>query len=109
MARTLFLLGAVALLSGCMGSGTPVETKWKTVTVTVRGPCPEEAVYNQIVAEKPKPLREQPMPPTAVERNAKTSAQLGSFEATGGWADKVMSVLARCQATGEVSRVKSAP
>ena len=109
MARTLFLLGAVALLSGCMGSGTPVETKWKTVTVTVRGPCPEAAVYNQIVAEKPKPLREQPMPATAVERNAKTSAQLGSFEATGGWADKVMAVLSRCQATGEVSRVESAP
>lgn len=107
--KLIFLCAAVLALSACATSGVPVETKWKTVTVTVRGPCPEPAVFDGLVASRPKPLREQPMPATAVERNAQTNAQLGRYEGEGKWGDQTEAALRRCQQPAEVSRVESAP
>lgn len=89
-------------LAGC-GHGVAVETRYKTITTTVRGPCPDEATYREIVAKRPVPLRDQARPSTPVERNARQSAQLGMFEAAGGWADKVLSILARCQVASSTS------
>jgi hypothetical protein len=38
------------------------------------------------------------MPPTPAERVARTAAQLGLYEASGAWADKVEEAFARCPA-----------
>ena len=95
--KSAITLAVLAItLAGC-GNGVAVETRYKTITTTVRGPCPDEATYAGIAAARPKALRHQARPSTAVERNARTSAQLGLFEAAGGWADKVLAILARCQ------------
>lgn len=93
---------AAITLAGC-GGGVAVETRYKTITTTVRGPCPDEATYAGIVAARPTPLRKQARPSTPVERTARTSAQLGLFEAAGGWADKVLAILARCQVASSTS------
>lgn len=99
-ARTAMIAAGTVFLVGC-GGGVAVETRYKTITTTVRGPCPDEATYAGIVAARPTPLRKQARPSTPVERTARTSAQLGLFEAAGGWADKVLSILARCQVASE--------
>ena len=99
--KSMIMIAALAL-AGC-GHGVAVETRYKTITTTVRGPCPDEATYAGVVASRPKPLRDQARPSTPVERNARTSAQLGMFEAAGGWADKVLSILARCQVASSSS------
>lgn len=104
MKKTIFAAVAAMSLAGCATAGAPVETRYKTITTTVRGPCPDEATYRELVANRPKPLRNQPRPSSGVERNARTSAQLGLFEAAGGWADKVLAVLARCQVASESSQ-----
>lgn len=96
MKMTIIAAALAITLAGC-GNGVAVETRYKTITTTVRGPCPDEATYAGIVASRPIPLRKQARPSTPVERNARTSAQLGLFEAAGAWADKVLAILARCQ------------
>lgn len=99
--KTILTAALTAItLAGC-GGGVAVETRYKTITTTVRGPCPDEATYARIVAQRPTPLRNQARPSTGVERNARTAAQLGLFEAAGGWADKVLSILSRCQVASE--------
>lgn len=59
--------------------------------------CPPKAERDRLRAARPKPLRDQPMPATAVERTAVTVAQLGRYEAEGGYADQVDAALDRCQ------------
>ena len=90
---------ALLLLSGC-GAGTATETRVKIERVPVRAPCPEPETYRALKAERPKPLRDQKMPASAEERVARTSAQLGRFEAKGAWADKVEAALDSCQQGG---------
>ena len=75
----------------------PVETKTQVVEVPVRAPCPDPAERNRLRKLRPVPLAEQPMPPTARERVGKMSAQLGRYEAPGGWADQIDAALDRCQ------------
>lgn len=74
--KTIYWVAAAAALTGC----------GKT--------------YAEIVAKRPKPLRDQPMPATAQERTAKTAAQLGRYEAKGGWADDVQAIVDRCHSAG---------
>lgn len=101
--RMIVLAAAAALLGGC--ATTPItETKWRTVTTVVRGPCPDEATYAKLTASRPTPLRNQARPGTGVERSARTAAQLGLYEAPGKWADQVAATLARCQVTSEESK-----
>lgn len=90
---------AACLLSGCKTTGTASEVRYQTVTVTKRGPCPAEQVFAALTASRPTPLRNQARPTTGVERGARTSAQLALYEREGGWADKVIAALTRCQAT----------
>lgn len=100
--RVLALIALALTASACSTTGSSVvETQYKTITVTKRGPCPDEATYNRLIASRPNPLRNQTKPATGVERNARTSAQLGLYEAPGKWADKVSAALDRCQATVE--------
>lgn len=100
--KSMILTAVMAItISGCTTAGTAVETRYKTITTTVRGPCPDEGTYKQLVANRPRPLRDQARPRSGVERNARIAAQLGLFEAAGGWADKVLAVLARCQIASE--------
>lgn len=58
--------------------------------------CPTTAEIRRLRAARPKPLRTQPMPASPAERVARTSAQLGQYEARGAWADQVEDALARC-------------
>lgn len=91
----LILIAALAL-AGC-GPRVITKTEIKTVQVPVRVACPDKAVFDEVTAFLPVPLRTQPMPATADERVAKSQAQLGKYEAEGGWADRAMSALRRCQ------------
>ena len=91
----LILIAALAL-----GACTPrviTKTEIKTVQVKVPVACPDRSVFDEIVSGLPIPLRTQPMPATADERVAKSQAQLGKYEAEGGWADRVMATMRRCQ------------
>lgn len=105
MRNILIMTIAAFGLAGC-GGGVPVQTKWKTVTVTTRGPCPEPGVYDSIKSSRPPALRTQRKPATPAERVARTSAQLGLYEAEGGWGDKAMAALSRCQ-QGTTERLES--
>ena len=91
----------IALTAGCASGPTVTKTEIKTVRVPYRAPCPDPQRYQEIKNERPIPLRTQPKPPTPEERAAKTSAQLGRYEAEGGWADKAMAALDRCQLEAE--------
>lgn len=99
----LIYLSALAfgLLAGCTNTGAAVETRYKTITITKRGPCPAPAVYAKLKASRPTPLRQQAKPKTAVERSARSQAQLGLYEAEGKWADNVTAALERCQVPTE--------
>lgn len=101
--RLLYTSLLAALLAGCSTTGTPVETRWRTVTVTKRGPCPDLATYEKLRTSRPTPLRNQARPRTGVERTARTAAQLGLYEGEGRWADQVQAVLDRCQTEGAES------
>lgn len=93
--RIAIALVAALALSACTKTITvekPVITR-----VEVPAPCPDAAERERLRALRPAPLRTQPMPETAVERNAKAMAQLGRYEAEGGYADQVDAALDRCQ------------
>ena len=87
------------LLAGCAGreKSRPVEVRTQLVEVPVPAPCPDPAERARLRAARPAPLASQPMPETARERVAKSAAQLGRYEAPGGWADQVDAALDRCQ------------
>lgn len=95
MKTILVLIGALAL-AGC-GTTAATEVRIETVKVPVRAACPAKAEYDKLKRTRPVPLRNQPMPDTAEERVAKQAAQLGRFEAEGGWADRAEAALDRCQ------------
>lgn len=95
MKTILVMLGALAL-TGC-GTTAATEVRIETVKVPVRAPCPAKAEYDKLKRTRPVPLRNQPMPDTAEERVARSQAQLGRFEAEGGWADRAEAALDRCQ------------
>lgn len=94
--RKLCVIALAGLLSAC-GAGTAVETRVQIERVPVPAPCPDRETYEALKKSRPVPLRDQPMPGSAEERVAKTAAQLGRFEAKGGWADRAEAVLDRCQ------------
>lgn len=101
MTRFALVLAAASLLAACATNPAPVETRWRTVTVTKRGPCPDRATYERLRASRPNPLRNQARPNSGAERVARTAAQLGLYEGEGRWADQVQSVLDRCQVAQE--------
>ncbi len=94
--RNIGIVALAGLLAGC-GAGQAVETRIQIERVPVRAPCPDKATYDGLVADQPVPLRNQAMPATAQERVARTTAQLGRYEARGGWADRTRAALDRCQ------------
>lgn len=99
--RTVSTALLISLTAGC-GAATITKTEIRTVRVPYRAPCPEPDVYQGIKNARPVPLRTQPKPPTPEERSAKAQAQLGRYEAEGGWADRAMSALDRCQLEAEL-------
>lgn len=99
--RYLWISLLLIPLAGCTKPGVPVETRYKTITVTKRGPCPDEATYARLKASRPVPLRSQAKPVNPAERVARTAAQLGLYEAEGKWSDQASAVLDRCQVAGE--------
>lgn len=107
--RKLIVIAAAALLAGCGGrAAAPVETQFKTITITKRGPCPDPATYAKLKAGRPTPLRNQARPATGVERSARAQAQLGLYEREGGWADQASAALDRCQIEGSETEVDKA-
>ena len=93
------VIGAAVLLAGC---GEPVtQVRVETIQVPVPTACPDRGAYEKLKADRPRPLREQPMPETAQERVDKQAAQLGRYEAEGAWADRVEATLDRCQLDGQ--------
>ena len=93
--KTFAILGAAALLAGC-GAGTAVETRVQIERVPVPVACPDDDTYKGLVRDQPVPLRNQEMPASADVRVARTQAQLGRYEAKGGWADRARAALDRC-------------
>jgi hypothetical protein len=86
----------MALLTAC-GHEKPILEKPIITYVEKRIECPSKEERARLQQLRPTPLRKQPMPSTAVERDAKAQAQLGLYEADGGYADQVDSALNRCQ------------
>lgn len=93
LAAAVLALGA----AGCTTTGTAVEKKYVTVHVPVRAPCPDDAAYETVKAALPTPLREQERPATEEARHAAERAQLGRYEAPGGFADQAMAVIDDCR------------
>ena len=81
-----------------VGCAPQVVYKDRPVITYVEKPvvCPTKAERERLRLQRPVPLRDQVMPATALERNAKTQAQLGRYEAEGGYADQVDAALDRC-------------
>jgi hypothetical protein len=97
--RTLALMAlcaVMALLTAC-GREPLVVEKPVIQYVEKRVECPSAEEREKLRQARPKPLRDTPMPDSVVERNGKTEAQLGKYEATGGYADQVDAALDRCQ------------
>ena len=94
--KQLIVIAGLAL-SACGATGTAVETRLQIERVPVRARCPDKATYDRLAATQPRPLRDQPMPADADVRAAKVTAQLGRYEAKGGWADEARAALDRCQ------------
>lgn len=94
--RTLIVLALGATLAAC-GGERPVVEKPVITYVEKRVECPSAAERARLQALRPDPLRNQTMPATGVERSAKAQAQLGIYEAEGGYADQVDAALNRCQ------------
>lgn len=90
---------SIILFALALGACTKTITVEKPVVTRVEIPvaCPSPEERERLRTLRPAPLRTEPMPDTAVERNAKTVAQLGKYEAEGGYADQVDAALDRCQ------------
>lgn len=95
----LALLAVVLLaLTGCVHRPIALAPPLPIVlTTVVRAPCPDPAERARLRAARPTPLARTPMPATSRERVDKAIAQLGRYEASGGYADQVEAVLDRCQ------------
>ena len=90
------VLSLYALALGGCATTAPVETRVQIERVPVAARCPDKTTYEGLVADQPRPLRDQPMPASADERVAKSQAQLGRYEAKGGWVDRARAALDRC-------------
>lgn len=93
-------VAAVLMLGLAACAGKPrIEYIEKPVIqrVEVPAPCPVATERERLRTLRPVPLREQTMPATAVERTAQAIAQLGKYEAEGGYADQIDTALDRCQ------------
>lgn len=97
--KTILVIAGALALAGC-GKTVATEVRIERINVPVPAPCPAKAEYDKLKRSRPVPLRSQPMPGTAEERVAKQAAQLGRFEAEGGWADRAEAALDRCQKEG---------
>jgi hypothetical protein len=94
--RTLILVASV-LLASC-GKPDPIVIEKPVITyVEVRVACPPAEERERLRTLRPRPLRETPMPDSVVERTGQAEAQLGKYEAEGGYADQVDEALDRCQ------------
>lgn len=93
----LILLIPLVFVGGCATKAVPVKTEFQTVQVNVPAPCPEKALGSDLINSRPTPLRLSKKPSDASVRSAQSQAQLGKYEAEGGWADKVVAALKRCQ------------
>lgn len=91
------MLGLTVAACGRTPPPRPIEVQTQTVEVQVRAPCPDPAERQRLRVGRPARLADQPMPATARERVAQTTAQLGRYEAPGGWADQVDAAFDRCQ------------
>lgn len=98
MKRLIFLLPLV-VMAGCATKAVPVKTEFQPVYINTPVPCPEKGVGDDLIKTRPVPLRGQTKPSDASVRSAQSQAQLGKYEAEGGWADKVVAALTRCQAS----------
>jgi hypothetical protein len=97
VAVALTIVPAFAL-TACGADKVPVQVEHRVIQYVDRPvACPPKEERERLRKLRPTPLREQPMPATAVERNAKSQAQLGLYEAEGGYADQVDAALNRCQ------------
>lgn len=94
----ILALFLILLLSACGGKEYITVEKPVPVYVEKRVECPSKEERARLKAARPTPLREQPKPSDPVERSAKANAQLGKYEAEGGYADQVDAALDRCQA-----------
>lgn len=76
-----------------------ISTVHSVSTVYVDRPaaCPNRQESDRLIASRPVPLRNRTMPKTRLERVAQSEAQLGKYEADGGWSDQVVVALKRCQ------------
>lgn len=91
------LCAVMALLTAC-GHKPDLAIEKPVITyVEVKVACPPKEERERLQKLRPAPLRESPMPDTAVERTGKSEAQLGLYEAEGGYADQVDAALDRCQ------------
>lgn len=93
------LCAVMALFTaGCGHRPAPLVVEKPVITyVEKRVECPSAEDREALRQARPQPLRDTPMPDSVVERDAKSQAQLGKYEATGGWADQVDAALDRCQ------------
>lgn len=88
-----------ALISLCLAACTTptiTEVEYKTVEVSVRAPCPDDETLAALRAARPVPLREQPQPADAEQRQKIERQQLGRYEAPGAFADQAMTVVENC-------------
>ncbi len=99
--KLLPLLVGIILMSlivtACGPRPAVVQTRVQVEKVPVPARCPDRASYEALKKDRPRPLRERAMPASPEERVAQTAAQLGRFEAKGGWADRAEAILDRCQ------------
>ena len=91
------MLIPLLFLGACAAKPTPVRVEYQKVYVNVPAPCPETGVADALIASRPQPLRNTERPSDASVRSGKSQAQLGKFEAEGGWADQVIAALTRCK------------
>lgn len=91
------IIAASCLMAGCGSKPLQIKTEYQPVYINVPSPCPEKATGDILIASRPYPLRNTPRPSDASVRSAQSQAQLGKYEAEGGWADKVVAALQSCQ------------
>jgi len=97
--KAVMMMAVAMMIAGCGRTPPPrpIEVKTQVVEVQVSVACPDPAERTRLRAGRPARLADRPMPATARERVAQTAAQLGRYEAPGGWADQVDAALDRCQ------------
>lgn len=93
------LMIPIGMIFGCARTPPlrPVAVKTPIVEVAVPALCPASAERDRLRTLRPPRLAGTPIPETRLERVARIVAQLGFYEAPGGFADQVDAALDRCQ------------